>query len=389
MPTIKLTGRDIPSLQPIAGKRTDFFDKTLPGFSVRVSPSGRKSFCVLYRRGRRLRRLTIGRHPVLSLKEAREIARDALVEVARGGDPAARKVEERKAPTFAELANEYLERYAKPNKRSWSEDQRIIENKLNPVLGRILAKDVTRADVRRLLENIVRRPAPIEANRTHALLRKLYNWAISQDLVEQTPCFGLPRPAKERPRHHVLSEDDLRRFWEGLEAERCSTSAIFKLRLLTAQRGGEVHGMEWAHIDLESAWWTIPMEHSKNGLPHRVPLSSPAITLLKEVQEFSSSSKWVFPNKRGDSHVKTLQRAVERIRKRTGVDFRGHDLRRTAASFMTSMGTSRVVVARILNHAERGVTAVYDRHSYDQEKRRALDAWAKRLEELVRRRLEY
>ncbi len=389
MPTIKLTGRDIPSLQAIDGKRTDFFDTTLPGFSVRVSPSGRKSFCVLYRRGRRLRRLTIGRHSVLSLKQAREIAREALVEVAKGGDPAARKIEDRKAPTFAELASEYLERYAKPNKRSWCEDQRIIQNKLNPVLGRIPAKDITRADVRRLLDDIVRRPAPVEANRTHALLRKLYNWAISQDLVEHTPCFGLPRPAKERPRHHVLSEDDLRRFWEGLEAEGRSTSAIFKLRLLTAQRGGEVHSMEWTHVDLESAWWTIPSEHSKNALPHRVPLSPPAIALLKEVHGLSSFSKWIFPNQKGDFHINTLQRAVERIRRRTGVDFRGHDLRRTAASFMTSMGISRIVVARILNHAERGVTAVYDRHSYDPEKRQALEAWAQRLEELVQKRLEY
>jgi integrase len=388
MPTRKLSGRDIPFLQAIDGKRTDYFDTTLPGFSVRVSPSGRKSFCVLYRRGRRLRRLTIGRHSVLSLKQAREIARDALVEVARGGDPAARKLEERKAPTFAELADGYLERYAKPNKKSWSEDQRIIQNKLNPVLGRIPAKDVTRADLRRLLEDIVRRPAPVEANRTHAVLRKLFNWAISQDLVEQTPCFGLPRPAKERARHHVLSEDDLLRLWRGLEKECCSTSAIFKLRLLTAQRGGEVHSMEWAHVDLKSTWWTIPSERSKNGLPHRVPLSPPAIRILREVQEFSGLSKWVFPNKKGDFHVKTLQRAVERIRKRSSVDFRGHDLRRTAASFMTSMGIGRIVVARILNHAERGVTAVYDRHSYDPEKKQALDAWAQRLIVLVSKDLD-
>jgi integrase len=298
MPKTRLTASGIKALQPTGGKRTEYFDGSLPGFSVRVSPKGRKSFCVLYRRGRRLRRYTLGTYPILSPAEARAMARQALGEVARGGDPAARKVEERKARTFAELAEEYLERYAKPNKKSWKEDERIIINKLNPVLGLFV-------------------------------------------------------------------------------------TAIIKLQLLTAQRGGEVLSMEWPDVDLSSGWWTIPGERSKNGLPHRVPLSPPALALLKDLRERSDSSHWVFPSARVDSHIRSVQKAVERIRRRAGIEFRGHDLRRTAASFMTSMGISRLVVARILNHAESGITAVYDRYSYDSEKRQALDAWAQRLQAIV------
>lgn len=383
MPRTKLTAQAVHELRPVGGQRTEYFDEFLPGFSVRVAPSGRKSFCVLYRRGRRLRRYTLGRYPPLSLSQARKMAKAALAEAAMGGDPAARKIDERRAGTFAELAAEYLERHAKPNKRTWKEDKRRIRKNLLPPLGPALAKEITRANLRRLLEDIVRRPAPAEANQTHALIRKIYNWAISQDLVEDSPCRGLPRPAKIRHRHHVLNEDDVLRFWNALSYESLVVAAALKLRLLTAQRGGEVITMLWKDVELDARWWTIPAERSKNGLPHRVPLSDAAIDVLRELED--TDSPWVFPSPRGDGQLRSTQKAVERIRKRAGIELRGHDLRRTAASFMTSMGTPRLVVAKILNHVETGVTAVYDRHSYDREKREALDAWALRLSEILRR----
>ncbi len=108
MPRTKLTAQAVHKLRPVGGRRTEYFDEVLPGFSVRVAPSGRKSLCVLYRRGRRLRRYTLGRRPPLSLSQARAMAKAALAEAAMGGDPAARKVEERQAGTFAELTAEYL-----------------------------------------------------------------------------------------------------------------------------------------------------------------------------------------------------------------------------------------------------------------------------------------
>ncbi len=118
---MKLTAHAVQTLRPVGGQRTEYFDEFLPGFSVRLAPSGRKSFCVLYRRGRRLRRFNLGRYPPLSLTQARAMAKAALAEAAMGGDPAARKSEERQAGTFAELAAEYLERHAKLSKRSWKE----------------------------------------------------------------------------------------------------------------------------------------------------------------------------------------------------------------------------------------------------------------------------
>ena len=141
--------------------------------------------------------------------------------------------------------------------------------------------------------------------------------------------------------------------------------------------------MRWADVDLPAGWWTLPEERSKNGLSHRVPLSAPAIALLETRRLVVGESPWLFPNASGLGPRAGVQKAVQRVRRRAGIELRGHDLRRTAASNMASIGVPRFVIARILNHVETGVTAVYDRHSYDREKREALESWGRRLEEIV------
>jgi len=379
LPRTKLTARALAALGPVDGKRTEYFDEALPGFSLRVAASGRKSFCVLYRSGRRLRRYTLGRYPVLGLARARDLARAALAEAALGGDPALKKVERRRALSFAELASEYLELHARPNKKTWREDERRIRKTLLPAFRHMPATDIERAHVRDLLDAILLRGASYEANRTHAQLRKMFNWALARDLVEKNPVAGLPRPAQERRRQHVLREDEIRRFWEALERESPAVAASLKLRLYTAQRGGEVLTMRWEDIELSTGWWTIPGERSKNDLSHRVFLAAATRALLPA----RGDSPWVFPNRDGTGPMPSTQKSIERVRKRAGIELRGHDLRRTAASHMASIGVPRLVLAKILNHVERGVTAVYDRYSYDREKREALETWARRLDEIL------
>jgi integrase len=140
-------------------------------------------------------------------------------------------------------------------------------------------------------------------------------------------------------------------------------------------------------MDLVGRWWTIPAARSKNGLAHRVPLSPQAVRILKELWKTTGESAWVFPSphwsRRNGPHINHAQKAIERIVERSGVQFRGHDLRRTAASLMVGAGVQRLFVSKILNHVETGVTAVYDRHSYDLEKRAALDFWGKRVGQIV------
>jgi integrase len=151
---------------------------------------------------------------------------------------------------------------------------------------------------------------------------------------------------------------------------------------LTAQRGAEVMCIEWNEID--GNWWTIPGDKAKNGLAHRVPLTAFALGILDDIRSAYGESRYVFESpKRPGKPIRNPQKALERIQKATGIDFVGHDLRRTVASHITGMRIPRLTVKKILNHVEREVTAVYDRHSYDAEKREALEAWSKRLQVLV------
>jgi integrase len=310
--------------------------------------------------------------------------------MARRPPAAERYRRKRRAATIEEVARSYLERHARAKKRSWREDERILEHDVLPRWRTRAARGITARDVRRLLDEIVDRGAPIQANRTFALLRRVFNWAAAPDraLVPQAhnPCRGLERPAPERQRERVLSAEELRALWRALDAESVPLASLFRLHLLTAQRDGELRTMRWADVDLAAGWWIIPAARAKNQRAHRVPLSAPAVAVLRRLHETRGDSSWVFPSPRTSTRGcrERVYKAVHRLRRASGVvDFTPHDLRRTAASHMTSIGVARLTVAKLLNHTERGVTAVYDRYGYDREKAEAVALWARRLEEIV------
>ncbi len=391
MPRVKLTDTAVKAIQRPPSGQVTHWDATLPGFGLRVASGGAKTWIAMYRHDGRVRRLKLGRYPLMGLADARTRAKEVLAAVIRGNDPAGEKRAERDAALFAEIAREYLERHAKTKKRSWREDQRILERDVLPAWGSRKAKDITARDVRELLDVIVDRGAPIQANRTFSIIRRMFNWASAPDraLVPQfhNPCRGIDRPAPERQRERVLNTDELRAVWQALDGEENHNAALFKLYLLTGQRGGELRTMAWADVDPETGWWTIPAERSKNGLAHRVPLSPQAVAVLLSLPR-EDSVRWVFPTTRGSSsgYRERIYDAVDRIKERSGVDFVPHDLRRTVATFLTSeLGVSRLVVSKLLNHVETGVTKVYDRASYDREKAAALNAWGARLEAIVSR----
>ena len=206
-------------------------------------------------------------------------AADALHDVAHGINPFAAKIETRNAPTFRILAERYRDEYAS-RKRS-HEMSRIIDRILIPIFGAMRAKEITRHDVKDMLEKIAKK-APIMANRTLDLLRRIFKWGIEEDLVAASPCYPIRKPGEEHARSRTSTEDEIKKVWaaldratEGKKAQRklrLQTAASLKLRLITAQRGGEVMSMEWSEINGD--WWRRAEEKSKNGLEHRVPLES-------------------------------------------------------------------------------------------------------------------
>jgi integrase len=229
---------------------------------------------------------------------------------------------------------------------------------------------------------------PVLANQVLAAVSSVYSWALSEDEpdIEVNPTTGIRRnPTKGRER--ALTESELRDVWPMLDDFGLVKATALRCVLLTAQRSGEILHMRGEHID--GQWWTMPGKAdeetgwpgTKNHLDHRVPLSDPVMALLQELG--LPERGWVFATDRGKP-LGYLSEVTKKISTDLAIArFTVHDLRRTAATGMASMGIDRVTVSRILNHAEGGITALYDRHSYDQQKRHALDAWAGKLLELV------
>ena len=387
MPKCSFTVRWIDSVNLPETGQLDYFDERTTGLGLRISSAGRKSWFVMYRHAGRLRRYTIGTYPALGLTHARDKAKELMHESAMGNDPATDKQVNRGAPTFGEVAAQYIELYAKTNKKSWEGDQRMLDHDLLPKWKNVKAQDIKRRDIISLLDTIVLR-APIQANRILALLSKIFNWAISRDLIEANPCTAIKRPSKENQIDRMLSDDEIVIFWDALTTASMSepTRLCLKLQLVTAQRKGEIVIAEWSEFDLTNGWWTIPSEKAKNKLSHRVPMSALALQLLDQVKQLSGDSKWLFPSKFGDKPVlhTSIDHALHKNEAKFSIPpFTPHDLRRTAASHMTGMGVPRLTVSKILNHSESGITAVYDRHSYDQEKRQALDLWGDKLSKIL------
>ncbi len=371
---------------PESGQRV-VWDTVVPRLGLRLAAGGARTWFVRYKVRGRSRWLTLGSYPLVSLADARADAKVKLAKVSQGADPAAERRSAREATTFGELVEGYT-RQAATKMRSRREEERML-TKYPPAAWRDLpARELHRRDVRELVERIAAEGAPIMANRVLACLHRVFNFGVRRELVETNPCAMIERPGTEKSRDRVLSADELRAVWKALDGEEAANAALFKLFLYTAQRGYELRTMRWEDVDLDGTCWTIPAERAKNGLAHRVPLAPPVVAILRELEatanESGERSPFVFASPRArDGHRTTITKAAKRLREASGVDFIPHDIRRTVASHLASVGVQRLTISKLLNHAERGITAVYERHSYDAEKREALNVWAARLAQII------
>lgn len=399
----------------------DVRDGELRGMVLTVLPSGRKQFTVRYRYRGKQRRLLLGEYPAVSLAEARKRARRAQSAVDDGRDPAGERAaaKAKRTDTVATLAADYLAKHARKFKRSADEDERILNVEVLPRWRERSVRELTRRDVRALIERKAG-SAPVMANRVLAVVRKMLNFAVDHDWIDANPSARVQKPAPETSRDRVLTPEEVRRLWRLLShfpatGERpapgrkraqgepddplCPVSpwlaAAFKVRLLTAQRGGEVARMRWADLELARAkdgtlgagWWTIPAQFTKNGDSHRVPITAQVATIIQaqEPKDVNERPVYVFSRDGAAAAIDRSKKASAALARPLGIDFRGHDLRRTAATGMAEAGIPREHIARVLNHVEGGprATKVYDRYAYDNEKRVALECWDRRLSELV------
>ena len=344
------------------------------GLGVRVSLVGRKSFVFMYRFDGKARMMTLGVFPKLTLAGARTKGVKAKEEVSKGNDPGKnlveRKRDDQKAPTVEGLVEEYLEKWAKPRKRTWKEDERILYKDVTPVIGRRKAKDIKKRDLVLLLDSVVDRGSPASANKTYQVISKMFNFAVSRSILKYSPCVGIEKPSKSVARERILDESEIKSFWKNLEKVPITegTRLAFKLLLVLGQRRGETVTAAWEEFDLKKQVWIIPGKKNKNGKPHKIPLPPLAMELLLEAKELACGSQWAFPGLTGGKSLNpgTISQAIIKNRETFGIaHFTGHDLRRTAASHMAEAGVYEFHISKVLNHTTSGVTSkVYNLHKY-------------------------
>ena len=204
---MKLTDAKVKALKPKKARYIEWDASS--GLGVRVSTAGKRSFVFMYRFDKRSRMMTDRTLSKLTLAEARTRAAKAKEEVSKGNDPGVSWVEgkqnERKAPIISGLVDEYLQKWAKPRKKTWREDERILRKDIIPVWGRKKAKDIKKRDVVLLLDGIVDRGSPIIANKTFAIIRKMFAFAVTRDILKFSPCGGVEKPAEEKARKSSLN----------------------------------------------------------------------------------------------------------------------------------------------------------------------------------------
>lgn len=399
-----LTAKTVENLKPNPSRRIEIPDPALAGLYLVVQPSGVKSWALRYRFGGKPAKLTLGRWPLMGLADARKAAADTQGRIEEGVNPAAERKRAKADRAEAELTERdkvktLIEQFDRRH-LSKLRDGRGTRQRLNihvlPVWGEREIQSITRRDVIDLLDGIVDAGTAVTANRIRTILSKFFNWCASRDIIEVPPTLGVKAPVKEYKRDRVLTDDEIRWLWQATGETAYPFGPMARLLLLTGQRLREVSQMTDAEIDGDV--WHLAAERTKNGHPHDVPLTDPVRTIIASLHRLDSPAGYIFTTT-GKTPVSGFSRAMKILTARMNAiasKERGepfeiphwifHDLRRTAATGMARIGIPVRVTEAVLNHVSGtggGIVAVYQRHDYADEKRKALEAWAGLVEQIV------
>ncbi|MBJ6609908.1 MAG: tyrosine-type recombinase/integrase [Candidatus Thiothrix moscowensis] len=393
----KLTASQIRKLKAPASGYSEYSAGSVPGLRIRVMSSGIRSWVFRFKLAGKNNVITLGRVDALPIADAEAAAKSYRAQITLGQDPAQeqrdtkRKAQETQTreddlnPEFADFAADYMTRYSKKRKRTWQRDEQYLNKHILPVLGSLRLQSIARRDIVRVL-NKMRDDNGITttSNRVRSLLHKMFNWAIQQGLIEHNPVAHTER-LKETSRDRVLTDGEIRQLWDSTDGDLLGYALRFIL--LSGQRPGEVAAMQWEHV--QDGVWT--MERTKNGKPHKVPISGGLRQVLDDVQALQgckyTGTGFVFPGRSaGHAHGTSLAHTMARVPWDCAADKKPHphDLRRTCASTISRLGHPRITITKVLNHTETHVDAVYDRWSYLPEMLKALDSVWTEVRRIVR-----
>ncbi|MBO6540292.1 MAG: site-specific integrase [Rhizobiaceae bacterium] len=379
---MRLTDLSIRALTSPDKGQVTHYDDTLPGFGVRVSQGGTKTFIVVY--GPTRRRMTIGRFPVVNLAEARSEAKRILAEATLGKHRP-------KSTTYEEAKRRYLAYCDQKNRPGTvSEYRRLLAHF---AFGKTPLADIAKGDIRRKLDKLSDRPS--EHDHAFTAAKVFFAWAVREDYLSHNPCEGL-RPLRGiTSRDRALNEAELISVMRAARSYAYPYGPIIELLILTGQRRGEIAALRWAWIDEDNRTITLPASLTKNKREHVFPYGSLMAGVLERLPRIDDSP-YLFPASR------------ERVRGQATTTFNGwskarrefdrvmpdiahwtlHDLRRSFATTMASLGVPQIVVEKLLNHVSGGtqspIAQVYNRHSYLQEMREAIKTYEVYLADLLK-----
>ncbi len=407
MPVVKLTIQEVQRAIAQDGRETIYRDTEIVGFSLKVTPSNSKIFFFQYRIGGRAgitRKIRIGKSPAIKPDEARKIALQYAAEVARKLDPQERLKKETslklksRENAFGKLFEAYSAKQLIQN-RSGDKVKQIFEREFLPSLRDTAIAAIDRSDISKVVSRIHERGAPYAANRALTHAKTFFRWAVSEGYLQGDPTSVMQKPFKgEIERERVLSLDELKLLWPQFEAVKCKAFGdVLKLLLLTGQRRDEVSSMRWDNLDLNKGLWLMPRSSTKNKLPHVVPLLGLASEIIKSQVRVSVKDEktgkltpcpYVFTTT-GRTFISGWSRIKDSIdetlvKNKSKIDnWRIHDIRRTVSTNLGDMGYHDEDIAMLLNHASRGVTAIYNRSTYLEKKKEMLKRWEEKLASAV------
>lgn len=410
MGQLHFTDKTIKSLKTTKAQEY-FWDRTfqLPGFQfgIHCYRSGVKVWVIRYRApGGRRPEVSLGNVVAMSLSKARDEARARLAAIQQGKDPAKMRDDYHAADTFDDLCKKFLEDFdakvanglRRASTRSHYADG--IRLYFQPAWRTRKVCDISRRDVIALVDEINNvKKHPAQAQRVRAMASRMFNFALEREIIDKSPCIGLPKIDHPKPRTRFLDEEELQKVWQACEECSPTIAGIFRLLILTGQRCGEVTGMRWDEI--KGQQWILPGNRTKNHREHIVPLSLEALRIVEGMKSINRrlmlrSRKWgdgakdyymefVFPSRRQGKSVKWLAKKCCKLAELAGVPhFSPHDLRRTASTHIRKLGISRDVVKMILNHAPQDVTGIhYDHYQALTEKQQALESWSAEVRRVI------
>lgn len=425
---VRMTDRWVDKVATPAATRATFRDEIVTALYLRVSDKGTKGWSVTYhiagagdggKRGK-MQRMTIGAYPLVSLDKARQKARDALEAADRGTDPAAQRateVEARQTRTFEVIFERFVELHVKQNTKEGrfakeraaalaaerddksklkgpkskpgrvAAERIIADNALQIWRGRLI-ETITRAEVHDLLDDVVTEKGEALARELRKHLTKMFNWAADRGHLPASPLAGMRRPelgyvARER----VLSMDELRRVWDAAGALGYPFGPMYRLLILTGQRRSEIAELETGWIDAEHRAVEIPASRYKTKRAHVYPLSAPAWAIVESLPKWNGG-ECLFTTTSGARPVSGFSKAkalldakITELGAKKGLpplsDWTVHDLRRSVDTHLARLGIPQEHIERILGHVVPGVAGTYNRYSYLDEKRAALEKWGK------------